>query len=199
MTNSDNTLRVIAITPHKIKISLLTSVSDFSELLYDWRFTANHFVLATSPLRLTTRIFIFQLSTWSYSTYVTSSLTREWVCRLELLLGLASAVILRSEPHGIHDHILLSPIRDSPNLEGQIPVLLSPESESLYDWQSVSMSVLVSSPVWGSWPDIYFDWKLQSCPYGEPSLTRGRVCHLSVIADSKSLSIYTMFINLPLF
>jgi hypothetical protein len=28
------------------------------------------------------------------------------------------------------------------------------ESESLYDWQSVSLSVLVSSPVWGSWPDI---------------------------------------------
>jgi hypothetical protein len=27
----------------------------FSELLYDWRFTANRFVFATSPLRLTTR------------------------------------------------------------------------------------------------------------------------------------------------
>jgi hypothetical protein len=28
------------------------------------------------------------------------------------------------------------------------------EPESLYDWQSVSLSVLVSSPVWSSWPDI---------------------------------------------
>jgi hypothetical protein len=27
-----------------------------SELLYDWRFTANQFVLAPSPLRLTARI-----------------------------------------------------------------------------------------------------------------------------------------------
>jgi hypothetical protein len=34
-----------------------------SELLYDWRFTANQFVLATSPLRLATTNFIFQLNT----------------------------------------------------------------------------------------------------------------------------------------
>jgi hypothetical protein len=61
------------------------------------------------------------------------------------------------------------------------------QSESLYDWQSVSLSVLVSSPVWGSWPDIYFEWKLLSCLHGAPSLTRGRVCHLSVIVDSNSL------------
>jgi hypothetical protein len=38
-----------------------------SELLYDWRFTANQFVLATSPLRLTTSNFIFQLNTCGYS------------------------------------------------------------------------------------------------------------------------------------
>jgi hypothetical protein len=30
-----------------------------SELLYDWRFAANQFVLATSPLRPTTSIFYF--------------------------------------------------------------------------------------------------------------------------------------------
>jgi hypothetical protein len=36
--------------------------------------------------------------------------------------GLASAVILGSESRGTHDHILLSQIRDSPNLEGQVPV-----------------------------------------------------------------------------
>jgi hypothetical protein len=33
--------------------------SQESELLYDWLFTANHFVLATSPLRLTTGNSIF--------------------------------------------------------------------------------------------------------------------------------------------
>jgi hypothetical protein len=42
------------------------------------------------------------------------SLTREWVCRLQLLLALASAVILGSESLGTCDHILLSQIRDFP-------------------------------------------------------------------------------------
>jgi hypothetical protein len=49
-----------------------------SELLYDWRFTANHFVSAINPLRLTTSNFIFQLNTCFHSPYVTSSLTRGW-------------------------------------------------------------------------------------------------------------------------
>jgi hypothetical protein len=38
-------------------------------------------------------------------------------------MGLASAVILRFD--GTHDHILLSQIRDSPNLEGQVPIFIS--------------------------------------------------------------------------
>jgi hypothetical protein len=37
--------------------SRVVSPESESELLYDWRFTANQFVLATSPLRLTTSIF----------------------------------------------------------------------------------------------------------------------------------------------
>jgi hypothetical protein len=40
--------------------------------------------------------------------------------------GLDSAVILRSESRETRDHILLSQIRDSPNLEGQVPVFISP-------------------------------------------------------------------------
>jgi hypothetical protein len=81
--------------------------------------------MATSPLKLTTSNFIFQLNTCGYNPYVTSCLTRGWVCRLKLLLILASAVILRSESRGIHDHILVPHIRDSPNLEGQVPVFVS--------------------------------------------------------------------------
>jgi hypothetical protein len=42
------------------------------------------------------------------------SLTRGRVCRLQLLLALASAVILRSESCGTRDHILLCQIRDFP-------------------------------------------------------------------------------------
>jgi hypothetical protein len=95
-----------------------------SELLYDWRFTAKQLVLATSPLRLTTNTFIFQLNTWGYSPYVTSFLTRGWVCRLQLLMGLASAVSLKSESRETRDHILLSQIRDSPKLDGQVPIFI---------------------------------------------------------------------------
>jgi hypothetical protein len=64
------------------------------------------------------------MNTCSYSPYVTSSLTRDRVCRLQLLLVLASAVIHRSESRGTYDRILLSQIRDSPNLEGQVPVFI---------------------------------------------------------------------------
>jgi hypothetical protein len=89
-------------------------------------FTANQFVLEASPLRPMSRIFIFQTNTCSYSPYITSSLTGGLVCHLELLLRLASAVILMSQHHGTHDQILLSQIRDSFNLENQVPVRISP-------------------------------------------------------------------------
>jgi hypothetical protein len=53
------------------------------------------------------------------------SLTKGRVCRLQSLLALASAVILVSESRETHHHILLSQIRNSPNLEGQVPVFIS--------------------------------------------------------------------------
>jgi hypothetical protein len=53
---------------------------------------------------------------------------RGWVCRLQLLLALASVVILRSESRGTRDHILLFLIRDSADLEGQVPVFISPKN-----------------------------------------------------------------------
>jgi hypothetical protein len=79
-----------------------------------WRFTANQFVLATSPLRITPSKFIFQLNTCGYSLCVTSS----------PLLLLASAVILGWESRGTHGHILQSQIRHSSNLKGQVPVFI---------------------------------------------------------------------------
>jgi hypothetical protein len=42
-----------------------------------------------------------------------------------LLLVLASANIIRSESGRAHDHILLSQIRDSPNMEVQVPVFMN--------------------------------------------------------------------------
>jgi hypothetical protein len=56
-------------------------------------------------------------------------LKRGRVCRLQLLLVIASSVILGSESCRTDGHILLSQIRDSPNLEGQIPYLyVSPKN-----------------------------------------------------------------------
>jgi hypothetical protein len=52
------------------------------------------------------------------------SLMREQVCSLQLLLGLASTIILGSESHRTHDHILLSKIWDTPNLESQVPLFI---------------------------------------------------------------------------
>jgi hypothetical protein len=111
-----------------LKWRLSCEYQSASEPLYDWRFTANQFLLAKSPLRLKASNFIFQLNTCGYSPCVTSSLRRGWICRLQLLLFLASAVILMSESGDIRDHILLSQTRDSYNLVGQVPVFISPRS-----------------------------------------------------------------------
>jgi hypothetical protein len=50
---------------------------------------------------------------------------RREVCHLQLLLVLVRVVILRSESRGTHDHLLLTQIRDSLNLEGQVPVFIA--------------------------------------------------------------------------
>jgi hypothetical protein len=72
------------------------------------------------------RPIFFQLNACCHSPYTTCSLTRGWVCRLQLLLVLASAFIVRSESHRIHDHILRSQIQDSSNLEVRSPYLYPP-------------------------------------------------------------------------
>jgi hypothetical protein len=58
--------------------------------------------------------------------YGALSLTREWVCRLQLLLALASAVILGSESRR-RPYFTVSVSRH-PNLEGQVPVFISPKN-----------------------------------------------------------------------
>jgi hypothetical protein len=163
------------------------------------------------------------------------SLTRGRVCRLKLLLVLASAVILRSESRGTRDHILLSQIRCSPNLEGQVPHLYpigtgwpscnprhwvtfsSPpmtrratvelfeptskrglstesESESHCYWRIVSLFVLVSSPVRGSWPDISYCLTVTVLSLGGRPLWRegGSICCQSLSAVISQLSVCTV-------
>jgi hypothetical protein len=50
---------------------------------------------------------------------------REWVYRLQLLLDLASAVILRFESRGTHGHVLLSDNSRLPQPGGQVSVCMS--------------------------------------------------------------------------
>jgi hypothetical protein len=116
------------------------------------------------------------------------------VYHLQLLLALASADILRSESCGTHNHILLSQIRNSPNLEGQVPVCIStrnrvarlyPQSKSklLYDWRfTANQFVLASSPLRPRTRD-FFSFQLNSCcnsPYVTSSLTRRWGCLLRI-------------------
>jgi hypothetical protein len=98
-----------------------------------------------SPLRLTASNFFFQLNTCSYSPYVTVSLARRWVCRLQLLLVLASGAILKSESRRSHDHILLSQIRDYANLEDHVPVFMSPRNRVAQLYPQEPGSVFVAS------------------------------------------------------
>jgi hypothetical protein len=114
-------------TPVQNSTELTKSESE-SELLYDWRFTANQFVLGTSTLRLTTSNFIFQLNTCDYSPYVTSSLTRGCVCRLQLLLVFASAVIIRSESRRSHDQIFTVSDSRLSQPGGRIPRIYTPRN-----------------------------------------------------------------------
>jgi hypothetical protein len=70
----------------RLTFSVLSGQSE-SELLYDWRFTTNQFVLATSPFETHDQYFFLQMNTCGYSPYVTSSLILGSVCRLKFLMG----------------------------------------------------------------------------------------------------------------
>jgi hypothetical protein len=84
-----------------------------SKLYYD-RWSAGQSVLEQSNLLgLTTRSLLLSDSC-GFRWFGTPSLMRGRVCRLQLLLALASAVIFGSESCRTHDHILLSQIRDFP-------------------------------------------------------------------------------------
>jgi hypothetical protein len=71
-------------------------------------------------------------------------------------------------------------IWDSPNFEGQVPVFIPPKVKSHVTTDGQSVTVLVSSPLWNLW----LVWKLLCYLCGTPSLTRGRVCLLSVTVSS---------------
>jgi hypothetical protein len=97
-----------------------------SKLCYDRRSVGQSVFLSSTHLGLTTRFLL--LSELRVCWYGGLSLMREWVGRLQLLQLLVSAVIFGSESRGTRDHILLFQIRDSPNLEEEVAVFISPRN-----------------------------------------------------------------------
>jgi hypothetical protein len=59
-------------------------------------------------------LFFFQFNAYGHSPYITSFLTRGWVCRLQLLLVLASAFILMFESRRTQGHSLISQFETPP-------------------------------------------------------------------------------------
>jgi hypothetical protein len=110
--------------------------------------------LATSPLSFTTSNFFFQLSTCGHNPYIIFSMTRGYVCRLQLIL--ASAVIPRSEspwdswPHfTVSDSRFLQPGGPGPRIfipqEQGVPVIsqaLGPLFVPCYDSQGYGENIL---------------------------------------------------------
>jgi hypothetical protein len=100
------------------------------------------------------------------------SLTRGHVCFLQLLLRLVSAVILESEYRGTQDHILLPQIRNSPNLEDQIPMFTSPKNKVAQLYPQALDSFLIAS--------------YDSQGYGgggiPPASTRGTSLNISIVS-----------------
>jgi hypothetical protein len=72
-------------------------------------------------------------------------LMRWRICPLQLLLALISTVILRYESCGTYDHILLSQIQDSPNLERQAPIFISPRKRVAHLYPPALGSLSVTS------------------------------------------------------
>jgi hypothetical protein len=86
-------------------------------------------------------------------------LMRGRLCRLQLLLVLASAVILGSESRGTHDQILLPQILDSPSLEDQALYLYPPGTgwplhrvtfSSPHTTRMATVEVFEPASTWGS-------------------------------------------------
>jgi hypothetical protein len=96
--------------------------------MYHRRSIGQSVLVSSTHLGLTTRILFLSDSYGFVDVGRSLSLTKERVYRLQLLLVLASEVILGSESRGTRDHILLSQIRDSPKLKGQVPVCIFPRN-----------------------------------------------------------------------
>jgi hypothetical protein len=119
------------------------------QLLYDWRFTANPFVLATkNPWE--SRPDFFQLNPCSHSPYVTSSLMREWVCLLWICLAFRQVYV--SHIQHVTEHSCFCTIYKSsvsPAFAGQVMSILSIlcYNGSLVTWVVESLKLWTKSRI----------------------------------------------------
>jgi hypothetical protein len=107
------------------------------------------------------------------------SLMRGQVCRLQLLLVLASAVILGSESHGNRDHILLSQIRPRFHM-GWTAFSSKSKSKLLYDWHFTAHQLALALSSLRPTTRDFFP-QLNPCgisPYVTSSVMRILVCLL---------------------
>jgi hypothetical protein len=104
-----------------------------------------------------------------------SSLSFSW--QRILTQELSFRITRKSPCHFLFNHLVMPTLLNSTQFSN-LPVSVSLISNSLYDWnllvrilnstasqshiatdgQSVSQYVLVTSLIWGSWPDIYYCW-----------------------------------------
>jgi hypothetical protein len=94
-----------------------------SKLCYDRRSVGQSVLVSSTHLGLTITFLLLPVA--GLLMWGALSDERTGLTFIKLLLALASAVILGSESRETHDRILLSQIRDFPNLELQVPVIIS--------------------------------------------------------------------------
>jgi hypothetical protein len=112
----------LVLVPSTNLILILLSLS--LELYYDRRSVGQSVLVSSPHLRLMTRFSL--LSDNCVSVDMGRPLWREDGLSFTIAAVFDSAVILGSESRGAHDHILLSQIWGSTNLEDQVPVFISP-------------------------------------------------------------------------
>jgi hypothetical protein len=108
---------------------------------------------------------------------------------LRLLLVLASAVILRFESCRTHDHILLSKIRDSPNLEAQVTVFISPRNRVARLYPQALSSFFVASYDsqgygGGIWPHLHMGLPFITVTYVTTANSSSTILCLFVAAET---------------
>jgi hypothetical protein len=130
-----------------------------SELLYDWRFTASQFILVPSPFRITTRIF-FQLNPCNHRPYVTSSLTKRWIC---LLSRMSSWYSCGTDPT---ENIFACTVTQPPERTSQrtsLPTVLPfLHLQVFLRWRSVSFSIVASLLCCNLLTDVSFGWTMSA-------------------------------------